>query len=180
MEHRYSFQEMADTHLVYGMVNCNCAEAQRLYGERYPNPALPNEKTFVRLHDCLRETELLNPVMQNCGWPQNTRTLEMEEQVLQIVKENPHVSTREVKAAVELSGIDHVLVWQILRSQQLFPYHVQRVLVLLPADYPNRNAFCVRIQENCARDPLFLSRVLFTAKAGFNRNGILNYHKNHI
>lgn len=50
---------MADMHLVYGIVNCNCAEPQRLYGERYPNPALPNKKTFVRLHDRMRETELL-------------------------------------------------------------------------------------------------------------------------
>lgn len=178
MEHRYSFQEMADMHLVYGMANCNRAEARRLYAERFPNRALPNEKTFVRLHDRLRETGSFNPVMQNCGRPQTTRTLEMEERVLQIVEENPHVSTREVKVAV--GDIDHVSVWRILKSQQLYPYHVQRVQALVPADYPNRNTFCIRVREICVRDPLFISRVLFTDEAGFNRHGIHNYHNNHV
>lgn len=78
---------------------------QELDGDRYPNRGQPNEKTFVRLHDPLRETGSFNPMMQNCGRPQSTRSLVMEERVLQIVEGNPQVRTREVKVAVE--GIDY-------------------------------------------------------------------------
>lgn len=82
-----------------------CTSVQKLDGERYPNRGQPNEKTFVRLHDPLRETGSFNPMMQNCGRPQSTRSLVMEERVLQIVEGNPQVRTREVKVTVE--GIDY-------------------------------------------------------------------------
>ena len=49
----------------------------------------------------------------------------MDEAILSAVDDNPNVSVREVAA---LQGnVDHVTVWRVLRENQLFPYHVQRV-----------------------------------------------------
>lgn len=52
----YTFSEYADMHLMYGLASCNAYEARRLYEERYPNRNIPNEKTFQRLDQRLRES----------------------------------------------------------------------------------------------------------------------------
>jgi hypothetical protein len=54
MEHRYSFEEYADMHLMYGRADGNRALARRLYLETFPNRRLPNEKTFQRVDERLR------------------------------------------------------------------------------------------------------------------------------
>nr|CAH7729109.1 unnamed protein product [Callosobruchus chinensis] len=63
----------------------------------------------------------------------------MEEAVLNEIERNPETSTRKI--AHELN-ITHVTVWQILRHQQLYPYHMQRVQALIPRDLPLRVDFC--------------------------------------
>ncbi|KAJ8953758.1 hypothetical protein NQ318_015414 [Aromia moschata] len=51
----YTFIEYADMHLMYGLASCNALEAKRLYHERFPNRTLPNQKTFQRVDQRLRE-----------------------------------------------------------------------------------------------------------------------------
>lgn len=58
----YTFSEYADMHLMYGLASCNALEARRLYEERYPNRNIPNQKTFQRLDQRLRETGRQFPV----------------------------------------------------------------------------------------------------------------------
>nr|CAH7739608.1 unnamed protein product [Callosobruchus chinensis] len=76
----------------------------------------------------------------------------MEEAVLNEIERYPETSTRKI--AHELN-ITHVTVWQILRHQQLYPYH-----------------FCNWLRNQILRNPNFLSQVLFTDEACFSRNGI--------
>nr|CAH7743916.1 unnamed protein product [Callosobruchus chinensis] len=73
------------------------------------------------------------------GSPAIVRTVQMEEAVLNEIERNPETSTRKI--AHELN-ITHVTVWQILRHQQLYPYHMQRVQALIPRDLPLRVDFC--------------------------------------
>jgi hypothetical protein len=56
MEHRYSFEEYTDMHLMYGRGGGNRALARRLYQETFPNQHLPNEKTYQWVDERLRET----------------------------------------------------------------------------------------------------------------------------
>nr|CAH7756479.1 unnamed protein product [Callosobruchus chinensis] len=56
------------------------------------------------------------------GRPAIVRTIQMEETVLNEIGRNPETSTRKI--AHELN-ITHLTVWQILRHQQLYPYHMQ-------------------------------------------------------
>nr|CAH7727295.1 unnamed protein product [Callosobruchus chinensis] len=60
-------------------------------------------------------------------------------------------------------NITHVTVWQILRHQQLYPYH-----------------FCNWLRNQILRNPNFSSQVLFTDTACFSRNAIINFHDNHV
>lgn len=52
----FTFEELADMHLMYGLAEGNAAEARRLYADRYVNRRLPHWQTFVRVDRRLRET----------------------------------------------------------------------------------------------------------------------------
>nr|CAH7715284.1 unnamed protein product [Callosobruchus chinensis] len=63
----------------------------------------------------------------------------MEEAVLNEIERNPETSTRKIAHKL---NITHVTVWQILRHQQLYPYH-----------------FCNWLRNQILRNPNFLSQV---------------------
>jgi hypothetical protein len=51
----YSNQELADTHFMHGLADCNAVVAHRLYHERYPRWRCPERKTFLNIHCHLRK-----------------------------------------------------------------------------------------------------------------------------
>nr|CAH7733128.1 unnamed protein product [Callosobruchus chinensis] len=103
-------------HFCYG----NAHAARRIYHERYPQRAVPALRTFIRIHARLSETSSFKRSTVVIGRPAIVRTVQMEEAVLNEIEKNPETSTRKI--AHELN-ITHVTVWQILRNQQLYPYH---------------------------------------------------------
>lgn len=173
---RFLNQEMTDIHLIYELAECNSAAARRLYAERIPNRRLPNKKTFQRLHERLRDTGSFNKRVSSGGRPRTTRTVQLEERILNYIEENDSISIRGI-AAIE--NITHTTVWTILRKQQLYPYHIQRVQFLNEHDFPQRIAFCTWFLQMFTADHYFLSAVLFTHEAGFSRDGIFNFHNTH-
>jgi hypothetical protein len=54
---KFTKQEYADLHLLYGEARGNSRAARRLYGERFPEEVLPSRCTFVELHLHLCEAE---------------------------------------------------------------------------------------------------------------------------
>ncbi|CAH1979919.1 unnamed protein product [Acanthoscelides obtectus] len=73
------------------------------------------------------------------GRPARVRTIQIEEAVLNRIEEDPTPSTRKITHQLNLN---HVTVWQILKDQQLYPYHIQRLQALVPRDLPIRVDFC--------------------------------------
>ncbi|KAJ4436003.1 hypothetical protein ANN_18627 [Periplaneta americana] len=63
---------------------------------------------------------------------------------------------------------------------QLYPYHLQRVQALSPADYPARVRFCQWFLQQCGINPNFPALVLFTDEAQFTRDGRTNFHNQHV
>uniref|UniRef100_A0A1B6L5Q6 DUF4817 domain-containing protein n=1 Tax=Graphocephala atropunctata TaxID=36148 RepID=A0A1B6L5Q6_9HEMI len=161
---------------MYGLANNNRELARRLYAEHFPNRRLPSEMMFVTVDDRLRQHGSFGIPSGGRGNQRTARTIDVEDEVLRAVEEDPTTSTRRLASAVRIS---HSSVWRILNNQLLYPYHVQRVQALSEHDYPNRQRFCEEIRGKCARNPDFLTSVLFTDKAGFNRNGIMNFHNTH-
>lgn len=173
---RYTFQEMADMHMVYGAANGNGRGASRLYADRFPGRQQPHHTTFAAVHRRLSENRTLRPNMANAGRERSVRTPELEEDILEMVDNNPTTSTRRM--ASEL-GTDHMTVWRVLHEQLLYPFHVQKVQALNPNDYPRRYEFCQWVINQLAVNPALSSTILYTDEACFTRDGIFNSHNLH-
>lgn len=92
----YTFGEMTDMHLCFGLASGNANEARRLYQERFPNRHLPCAKTFSRIDDRLRETGTFKKNSSNSGRQNYVRTPALEEAILDRVAETPSTSTRKI------------------------------------------------------------------------------------
>ncbi|KAJ4446068.1 hypothetical protein ANN_12759 [Periplaneta americana] len=171
----YSNQELAEIHFMYGKADGNAALARRLYHERYPQQQCPDRKTFVRLHYRLCEYGKFNSPGLGRGRPRST-TPQVQEEILEAVNMTS-ISTRRVALQVNVS---HTTVWRLLKEYQLYPYHLQRVQALSSADYPARVRFCQWFLQQCGGNPNFPALVLFTDEAQFTRDGITNFHNQHV
>ncbi|KAJ4430718.1 hypothetical protein ANN_19309 [Periplaneta americana] len=147
----YSNQELAEIHFMYGKADGNAPLARRLYQEGN-SPGLGR------------------------GRPRST-TPEVQEEILEAVNMTPSISTRRVALQV---NVPHTTVWRLLKEYQLYPYHLQRVQALSPADYPARFRFCQWFLQQCGVNPNFPALVLFTDEAQFTRDGITNFHNQHV
>ncbi|KAJ4430198.1 hypothetical protein ANN_22408 [Periplaneta americana] len=168
----YSNQELAEIHFMY-KADGNAALARRLYQERYPQRQCPDRKTFVRLHYRLCEYGKFNSPGLGRGRPRST-TPEVQGEILEAVNMTPSISTRRVALQV---NVPHTTVWRLLKEYQLYPYHLQRVQALSSADYPARVRFCQWFLQQCGVNP---NLVLFTDEAQFTRDGITNFHNQHV
>ncbi|KAJ4432395.1 hypothetical protein ANN_21014 [Periplaneta americana] len=88
---------------------------------------------------------LARRLYQERGRPRST-TPEVQEEILEAVNMTPSISTRRVALQV---NVPHTTVWRLLKEYQLYPYHLQRVQALSPADYPARVRFCQWFLQQC-------------------------------
>ncbi|GBM40708.1 hypothetical protein AVEN_159676-1 [Araneus ventricosus] len=135
---KYSNQEKAGMHFMYGLPNGNALEAERLYRQHFPRRHVSDRKMFERLHWCLCETGSFVTSMHVTGRGRSVQMPQVVEDVLQRVEDCPDISTREVSRAV---NVLHSTVWRVLRDEGLHPYHVQKVQAFIPADYAPRVEF---------------------------------------
>lgn len=172
---RFSNAEWADIHFTYGRANGNSTLAQRLYRETFQGRQCPAKSTFASSHRKLRERGSFEIRTIDRGVQRNVRTVNMEEEVLERIEQDPTTSSRQVGGE---TGASHQSVLRVLQEQQLYPYHVQRVQSLSEADYPGRLRFAQWFLEHRLQ-PGFHERILFTDEATFSRDGIVNIHNNH-
>ncbi|KAJ4450352.1 hypothetical protein ANN_01773 [Periplaneta americana] len=151
----YSNQELAEIHFMYGKADGNAALARRLYQERYLQRQCPDRKTFVRLHYSSCEYGKFNSPGLGRGRPRST-TPEVQEEILEAVNMTPSISTRRVALQV---SVPHTTVWRLLKEYQLF---------------------CQWFLQQCGVNPNFPALVLFTDEAQFTREGITNFHNQHV
>lgn len=175
--YQYTNVEMADIHFTYGMAHGNAQAARRMYQARYPQRVVPDVKTFINIHLRLCENGSFKRTTDIPGRPATVRTVAIEEAVLNKIEGDPQISTRKISREL---NITHTIVWQVLRSYQLYPYHMQRVQALLSRDFLPRVDLCIWLRNRLIRTPDFLSHVLFTDEASFSRDAIINFHNNHI
>lgn len=155
----------------------NARAAVRRYSEKYPRRNVPNYKTFLTTERRLRECGTLKPRNMDRGRERIVRTTQNEENVLDILEENPSISTRRVAVQTHMS---HSVVWRIAKEHQLHPYHYRQVQDLSLNDINLRMQFCELILSRHNRIPTFLSRIIFTDEATFTKSGIFNMHNAHI
>lgn len=159
----YSVRELADMHFIYGRANGNGLLAKRLYVQKYPNRRAPSHRIFARIHQRLRETGSFEPRNQDRGRNLTVRTPDVEERILAHVEEDPGISVRRIAARENVSRHS---VWMTLHTQLLYPYHIQRVQALAPADYPARVIFCRWLLRKLVQEPLFWQMFYARMKLG--------------
>lgn len=178
MAHIYENNELVDMLLSYGECHHNAAAASRLYAERFPLRIHPTPITITNVVRRARETgDLREHRGGHAGRPRQPGNVQKEQEILNIIDEDPSRSTRDIAYEVELSQSK---VWKTLRENQLYPFHVQRVQALLPEDHPRRVQFCEWLQQNQAADQNFSRRILSVDEAIFTRNGINNFRNTHV
>nr|CAH7735692.1 unnamed protein product [Callosobruchus chinensis] len=108
----------------------------------------------------LQETGNLRTKRNNAGRPRTTRTVRIEEAILNNILERPSLSTRTIGKSINVSNN---IVWRVLREQMLHPYK-----------------FCNWFSEKCREDRNFSKCILYTDEAKFTREGIYNSRNSHI
>ncbi|XP_071056600.1 uncharacterized protein [Onthophagus taurus] len=171
MPYIFSHREYADMVFVYGFCNGNTVRSVEEYRRRFPNRRIPNRQVFQSVFTRAGESGMF-PSASIVSEKQQGLSLEHEENILDVVENNPGISTRRM--AIQ-SEIPQTMVWKTLKRQGLNAFHLQKVQNLQEGDYPLRLQFCQWIRENRR----LLKCILFSDEAQFTRDGINNYHNNH-
>jgi len=99
-------------------------------------------------------------------------TPDVEEHILEDVAGDSGISVRQLAAAL---SVGHMPVLRILHEQLLYPYHLEAVHCLTPAEQPPEVNYCQWFVQPTAT-PLLVSPVLFIDEATFVRDGITDFH----
>nr|CAH7755456.1 unnamed protein product [Callosobruchus chinensis] len=91
---------MTDMLLIYGEAKNNGRQALRLYEQKFPNRRIPHHSTFASIEMRLRETGNLRTKRNNAGRPRTTRTVRIEEAILNNILERPSLSTRTIVKSI--------------------------------------------------------------------------------
>jgi len=143
----------------------------RSYQQRFPNRRHPCARTIANLGTNLRIFGCFYPNQGTCVQPQPVRDANIN--VLRLIEENVHTSTRAI--AAELS-ISQSTVVTILREMQFHPYKLQLHQALREEHYALRVDFFQWAVEQGLR---FFENVLFTDECSFRNTGHVNLHNAH-
>lgn len=172
----YSHREMADMVFMYGWARGDANQARRLYADHFPRRNTPNRKTFERVYRRLQENGMFSMTTVNRGAPRTVRNVALEEEILRRVENNSQISIRTIANELHVS-VD--TVWQVLHTENLYPYHFQRVQALMRGDFAPRMQFCQWFERKIDANPNFVSSFFFTDEAQFDRKGVFNFHNQH-
>lgn len=173
----YTNQEMADMHFIYGLTNGSNSRARVLYAEYFPNRRIPDGRLFQTLHRRLCENGRFARPPAEVG--QVPTRVDVENEVINAIQNEPDVSTRRLARRYSVSNST---IWEIIHRAGYYPYHLQRVQALYAGDRERRLFFCHWFLEQPRRVLYtnFAWSVLFTDEAEFTRNGINNFHNQHL
>ena len=85
-------------HLLYDETDGNSQEARRQYRELFPNRLLPNHQTFAAVDRRMREYGIRD--VSRSRQPQ-LHGVTVEDNILQLVDDDPTISTLRISAAAE-------------------------------------------------------------------------------
>ena len=167
---KYSIPERTQIVKLFYQNRESIISTQRAYRRHYQVRNAPSDNA---IRSIVRRFEQQGAVtdLPRTGRPRNVRTDENRERVREIVEETATTSTR--RRSTEL-GISRSSLRRILHSLQLFPYKVQMVQELKPADYEARLQCAIRLQELAQNEPNFIQKLLMSDEAHFHLNGFIN------
>jgi len=172
----YTSGEYCDMLLILGECNNHATAAARRYADYYPHRRHPDANVIRRAEIRLRETGSTIIHRQDAGRGRNVRTVDVEEEISQIIEEEPSISLRTISRRINIS---HSTVHRVLQDEHMYPYHFSMVQQLKEGNAEHRMEFCRWLLREYNRDNRFCSRILFTDESLFTREGIFNVHNMH-
>lgn len=171
MEH-FSNEEKYDMNTCYVLARRNSRNAANRYLEMYPERRQPHETLFRRIEFNLKRYGSFKK-------PNRAARIvppEVENLVLNEVRENPEVSTREIEANTH---VPKTTAHRILKRQQYHPYKIYINQGLQEGDSERRLRFCNWYIQKCTEDNNFPFHVLWSDETSFTNNGVFNRHNVH-
>jgi len=163
--------EYCDMHFMYEFCDGNARAAIEERQRRFPDRRIPSRSVFTRIHQTLRDTRSL-PSVSVRSEREVVRTINTRENILEMVKRSPRLSTRRMASRI---GVSRMQVWRTLYEEDLYPYHDQRVQYLEPGYHAQHMDLCHWIKAH----PELLSVILFSDEASFTRDGVNNLRNVH-
>ncbi|CAH2015075.1 unnamed protein product [Acanthoscelides obtectus] len=180
-------------HVTYGILAWGAACSSHIYNldvfqksilkMMFKKPKLyPTDKLYadVRMYD-IRQLYFLHSITHYHKFVNTDQKIKHNHytryKIRNRVDDNPSTSTRDVAREVQVS---RTKVWQTLREEGLYPFHVQRVQALQPDDFPARVRFCESLLHQHDNNPDFLKCIFFTDESTFTRNGVNNFRNTHV
>ena len=127
---------------------------------------------FTRVHQHLREKGSF-PSFNRCAERQIQRNMEEDENIIDMVQRSSRTSTRKISARL---CVPRKRFRRMLYTEGLYPYHIQRIHHLEPADMCSRLELCHWINSN----PHMIRNILFNGEAHFTRYGVKNTRNSHL
>lgn len=172
----FTVEEYADIIYVYGLVDGNDSEALREYQRRFPNRRVPDRRVFSRTFRRLKETGSVTTPRAEARSGTSADSAETDQQILNIVRNSPEISIRQVARRL---GLSVGRVWTVVNREGLHPYHHTPVQALHQGDSERRLQFCTWLLESDIENRRFIDRILWTDESQFTRDGITNFHNLH-
>jgi len=123
---------------VYGVCDGSATAAVQEYRQRYPHRRIPSARTFSATFLTLRETGSL-PSAKFHYDRFRQHDVVLEENILSAVESSPGISTRRISKRFRTTQSK---VWRILKNNNLYPFHKQKIQHLHSGDDVHRLEYC--------------------------------------
>lgn len=144
---------------------------QREFRRQFPHRSPPCARTIKRLAERLVQTGSTRDVARS-GRPRNARSIENVAAVAEDVQESPQTSTRQrcTQFGISRRSLRRILVEDL----KMFPYKVQTVHQLLPADSQARLTYSHALLNLVQEEDDFVSKIIMSDEAHFHLSGYVN------
>jgi hypothetical protein len=138
----------------------------------FPARSVPHSQTFLAVVQRLREKGTFRPRSVDRCQERTRWMLDLEPQILEIVEENPSISTRQLIREFQVFSLWYVA---LLKSKGCYAIMFSGCKHCI-----RRQEFCEWVIQQCVDQLDFLRIVFFADETRFTRNGIFNSHNTYI
>ncbi|KAJ8943843.1 hypothetical protein NQ318_020915, partial [Aromia moschata] len=142
----------------YGDRTRTQAEVVRLFQEKYPELPPISQSTVSKIEKQFRERGHVRQLKKN---PPNKLSDDQKLDVMLMLEENPHTSSRQTASALNIS---HSSILRVLTENQINPYKLVPTNELAEDDFDRRILFCEQMMQMIDGNTLQIENVLFSDK----------------
>ncbi|KAJ8942970.1 hypothetical protein NQ318_016745 [Aromia moschata] len=144
------------------------AEVVRLFQEKYPEVPPVSEYTVSKIEKQFRERGHVRQLKKNRP---NKLSDDQNLDVMLMLEENPHTSSRQTASTLNIS---HSSILRVLTENQMLLYKLVLTNELAEDDFDRRILFCEQMMQMIDDNTLQIENVLFSDESTFTHHGHVN------